>query len=287
MLKKTMKKIIMLVNTCKTSIQKVESEKLQKHEELKSKIKLSKRCLHQIRVYVRDVVFENLQDEIYFFKYLKPSIYGEIKLYAHQLEYYNEKPFVSIDKQKKYIQKKLHLLETKKKKHMKFYRYMRMEEAAYDELYFSREKERLELFPFSDFDDTDLDFCTSHDQLACEVAIYNTLVIFYKQELHCLSNIEHGFYNTIDKKPIQEIINWTASKTDLVELIYALKVSGVLNNGDVSIKQLTDFFGDAFKIDLVNYYKTYNEIRNRSKNQTKFLSKLSLNLEHKLEMDEL
>ncbi|MDO6803021.1 RteC domain-containing protein [Wenyingzhuangia sp. 1_MG-2023] len=282
-----MKNITKLMDGYHALLKKIESKNLAKHKQLKHKIQASKRYSHQIRVYVRDMKFKDLNEEITFFKIIKPKITADIKLYNHQLAYHQEKPFISLEKQKKYIQKKLRELEVKKKKHLKFYRYMRLEETAYDELYFSREKERLELFPFSDFNDTDFDFTTSHDQLACEVKTYDVLCEFYKQELHCISNVEAGFYDTSsNRKATNNHLLWTATKTDLVELIYALKVTGAINGGETQVKELMESFGDVFNIDLINYYKTYTEIRNRNSNQIKFLSKLSINLKNKLEHDD-
>ena len=82
-------------------------------------------------------------------------------------------------------------------------------------------------------------------------------------------------------------LSWAASKTDLIELIYALKVSGSINGGDSQIKQLTDVFGKLFNVDLGNYYKTYADIKNRNKEQTKFLLKLTSNLTEKLELEDV
>ena len=283
-----MKNIIKLMDAYYASLKKIESKNLAKHKQLKYKIQASKRYSHQIRVYVRDMKFKDLDEEITFFKTIKPKITADIKLYNHQLAYHQEKPFICLEKQKKYIQKKLRELENKKKKHLKFYRYMKLEETAYDELYFSREKERLELFPFSDFNDTDFDFTTSHDQLACEVKTYDVLCEFYKQELHCISNVEAGFYDTSLNRPAtNNHLHWTGSKTDLVELIYALKTSGVINNGDYQIKELIEVFSDIFNIELGNFYKTFSEIRNRANNQTKFINKLALNLVKKIEIDDI
>lgn len=280
-----MKNITKLMDAYHASLKKIESKNIAKHKQLKYKIQAAKRYLHQIRIYVRDIKFTDLNEEITFFKTIKPKITADIKLYNHQLAYHQEKPFISLEKQRKYIQKKLRELENKKKKHIKFYRYMRLEETAYDELYFSREKERLELFPFSDFDNTDFDFTTSHDLLACEVKAYSVLCEFYKQELHCLSNLE--LYDTVNSKTSLGILNWTATKTDLVELIYALKVTGAINGGDAQIKEITELLGQFFNIDLGSYYKTYADIKNRTHNQAKFLNRLALTLCEKIEIDDV
>ena len=67
-------------------------------------------------------------------------------------------------------------------------------------------------------------------------------------------------------------------KTDLVELIYALHSSGVINNGNVEIKTIATAFQEIFNIDPGNYYHGFIEMRTRKTNQTKFLDKLKDNL---------
>ena len=81
-------------------------------------------------------------------------------------------------------------------------------------------------------------------------------------------------------------INWTATKTDLIELIYALKVSGAIDGGTGNINQISQQLSTMFNLDLGNFYKTYAEIKNRSKDRTKFLNKLIKSLQAKIDYDD-
>ncbi|MDO3694915.1 RteC domain-containing protein [Wenyingzhuangia sp. chi5] len=281
-----MKRILDLVKNYENTIKKIESKHLKKEDELKLKLKEAKKHLHQIRVYVRTLSFKNTQEEINFFKNIKPSICGEIKFLKLQMSYKTEKPFVSVEKQKKYIHRELRRLESKKKKNINFYRYIKQGQTALDKMYFVRGNEQLALFSQTDYPDIDPEFTTSHDLLASEVVTYHLLSNYFKQELHCLSNLEAGCYDTLSNNLMKNNFTWTASKTDLVELIYALKVTGAINGGDTQIKEITEVFGQLFNVDLGNYYKTFGEIKNRQNNQAKFLSNLSLNLISKLEIDD-
>ena len=74
------------------------------------------------------------------------------------------------------------------------------------------------------------------------------------------------------------VLQWTGSKAALVELLYALQQSGMLNGGKATIKDLADFFGDAFTVDLGNYYRSFQELRIRKKNRTSFLDDLKTRL---------
>jgi len=67
---------------------------------------------------------------------------------------------------------------------------------------------------------------------------------------------------------------WTGSKTDLIELIYALHNCGAINSGTADIKEMALVFEQMFNIDLGNYYHTFIEIRARKNSKTKFLDRL-------------
>jgi hypothetical protein len=45
-------------------------------------------------------------------------------------------------------------------------------------------------------------------------------------------------------------MHWTAAKIDAVELIYALKASGAINNGNIDIAELVTLFETIFQLDL-------------------------------------
>lgn len=128
---------------------------------------------------------------------------------------------------------------------------------------------------------------TSHDLLAFEVVTYNLITNFYKNELNYLASLEDGMFDTSTNNLSTNPLIWTSSKTDLIELIYALKVTGSINGGDSQIKQLTEIFGQLFNVDLGNYYKTYADIKNRSNDPAKFLNRLVTNLNKKVELDEM
>lgn len=69
-------------------------------------------------------------------------------------------------------------------------------------------------------------------------------------------------------------LQWTESKTALIELIYALQSYAVFDIGKSDIKAIATYFENVFEIDLGDFYHTYLEIRNRKINRTKFLDSL-------------
>lgn len=76
-------------------------------------------------------------------------------------------------------------------------------------------------------------------------------------------------------------MKWTGSKTDLVELMYAMKFS--INNGKVTIKYITQSFEQLFQVKLGNVYDIIEDICARKIERTKYLNSLVNNLNTVLE----
>lgn len=281
-----MKKIISLLNGYAEWKNNIDIQKLERTTSLKLSIKKSKFFLHKLRLYIRDYKFESSQDEIKFFKYLKPKVTGDLIFFNAQLTYLISKSNSAISFQKSFLKSKLKKLESQKRKNIHFYRYYKQDESFLDDKYFLRGNEQLELFNSESLLCSDPEFFTSHDMKAAEIIASDLLFDFYKKELLSLDNISNEIVNNKFKNKIKNNITWSASKTDLIELVYALKFSGALNGGAVQVKQIIEVLETLFEIDLGNFYKTYSEIKNRSKDRAKFLNKLSENLISRLEYDD-
>jgi len=253
-------------------------------KKLKNQIKLTKELLDKLRVHIRNHQFKDQKEEIYFFKHIKPSICADLIYFKSQLKYQLSKPNTINSLYKNYLKNQLKKLESKKRKNLNFYKYYKQENTFLDNVYFLRENKQLDLFSADLSIHIDSEFYTSHDTLAAEVIAYDLLTNFYKKEINKLKAITAGKFN--NSQNIKSPINWTASKTDLIELIYALKISGAVNTGHINTKELVTFFSSMFNIEVTNVYKTYSEIKNRNTERSKFLNKLLHDFEAKLEYDD-
>lgn len=242
--------------------------------------------MYKLRLYIRDNPFADSNDEIIFFKTLKPKISADLTYYCSQLIYEITKPNSTAEIQKRYVKIALKKLESKKRKNISFHRYYKQNATVLDQIYFLRGHEQLELFSIDLAPSMDPEFHTSHDLKAAEVLAYDLLTTFYKQELTIINKINGGVFETNNNALTECNINWTATKTDLIELIYALKVSGAIDGGTGNINQISQQLSTMFNLDLGNFYKTYAEIKNRSKDRTKFLNKLIKSLQAKLDYDD-
>lgn len=80
---------------------------------------------------------------------------------------------------------------------------------------------------------------------------------------------------------------WTGKITDLVELIYGLAEMSCINEGKVSIKELSAFFYDLFGVDGKDAYRLYADIKERkSDSRTYFLDQMAKSLNERIYKDE-
>lgn len=270
-----MKRITPLIDSYTVRKNQLVSKNLSQQELLKEKIKAAKDMLHELRLHIRKNDFATPQEEIYFFKHVKAKICGEIKFHTCQLSFYVEKPNATVCIQKDYIKAALKKLEAKKRKNIAFYKYYKSAETTFDDKFFLRGAGQFDLFSEDNILCLDPEFNTSHDMLASEVIVYDLLTEFYKIELRNLKKMDaHCPEQEVSRKTKRQNIKWTGSKSELIELVYALHGMSVLDNGNIDIKEIVSLFEQMFNTSLGDFYRAYHDIRSRKINQTKFLDKL-------------
>jgi len=94
------------------------------------------------------------------------------------------------------------------------------------------------------------------------------------------TRIQHLQLNTpsITIQSAQQIC-WSDSQNALIELIYALYTSGVINNGQVEIRKLAYLFEQVFNTKLSDIHHAFHKMKTRSISRTIFLDKLKKSLE--------
>lgn len=234
--------------------------------------------LQKLKVYVRNHKFASNDDEILFFKEIKPSIYSKLIFFIKIFNIESKRPTGSDKSQKRYLINELNKVEQYFTENLEFYQYFRNSMTYLDDKYFLRGKLNIRLYVNTFIYDADPDFSTSHDYKVAKIMSNDLLCVYLKTELAALDRKEYNRQPHIMKSKY----TWTDSKIALVELIYALQASGSINCGMVEIKEIAKFFETFFGIELGDYYRTYLEIKNRQ-NPPKFLDSMRAALMKKIE----
>lgn len=222
--------------------------------------------LERLKTFALKYKFGSKQEEIEFFRDIKPR-------FSSWLIYYNEvyslelnRPVGSEKQLKKYYKSELGKLKSFFDDNLEFYRYYRSGSHELDGKYFVRGKFDLHLSLDSFYLQADTRFSTAQDYKVARILATEKLTE-YLQTL--IAREEMPVAVTKRQGP-----TWTAPKVALVELIYALQAQGVLNNGTADLREMAAFFEQAFNIELGQYHKTFLEIRERKYDRAKFLSSL-------------
>ncbi|MCT3639673.1 MULTISPECIES: RteC domain-containing protein [Bacteroidota] len=246
-----------------TAINELEIEADCPLQRIEAVIDLIVNCLSEVKEYVLKRGFKNLNEEIRFFKFLKPTIVSKLIYYNAVYKIETKKPYG--EKQiKKFLNKELKKLKRFFDNNLDFYKYYRSNNSFVDEKFFVRGKHDIRLWLDTFYFEADHRFSTSHDYKVAKIIANDLIQVYIEDQL----NSNHK------KISDNSTLNWTASKTALTELIYALYAQGVFNNGNADIKLIAKTFETAFNIELGDFYHTFMELKARKMNRTKFLDSL-------------
>lgn len=256
-----------------------ETQSLTKQAELSVPICI--KALEAIKKLTQKHGFNELKDEVFFFKHLKPKLSSKLIYYVQLFNIESRKPSGTAKLQKKYYIKQLKNINRFIEENLEFHQYYRSDSTFLDEKYFMRGKADLHLILDNSFFNYDSNFNTSHDHIVARIIANDMLSLYIRNEL---IKINEQSDQPPVKQTLQNKLVWTESKVALIELIYAFNCVGCFNKGALEIKELADGLAEAFHTEVGDIYRTFAEIRLR-KEPTKFLQTLQILLDKKIKDD--
>ncbi|NOT73421.1 MAG: hypothetical protein HOP08_00735 [Cyclobacteriaceae bacterium] len=221
------------------------------------------KIIYELRRAVVAHGFENVTDEIYFFKEIKPLFLAQFHFHKRLLVLHSNEPTITKDRLSFYLEE-LERMKEQVNAHDHFSQYCMTGSTGYDEKYFVRGN-----LEFSDII-SDREFSTGYDEVLSQLL---TIRLLRDHIMGLIAKLSP------DERSITSSLTWTASKADLIELIYGLETIGVLNKGKADIKEIAVLFENVFNISLGNYYRQFLDIRLRKKGKTTFLDEMKEKLE--------
>ena len=210
------------------------------------------------------------EDEIHFFKEIKPLFSSRLTYYSEIYRIESSRPFATAKGIRKYYREELGKLQLFVERHLDFYHYYRKGCTYLDDKYFLRGIPDL-LLPLDSFRfQADPRFSTSHDYHVAQLMANNLLGPYLEARITAFEP-----YPTPLSATKARPLKWTGSKVGLVELAYALHSDGTFLNGTCDLKEIIAYFESIFEVDLGQYHRTFFEISARKTERTKFLNVLS------------
>lgn len=227
------------------------------------------KSIQSLKEMVKEKGYPDEETEIKMNKEIIPLFFAQLIFYTslHHIEI--GKPVVSKKAQRKFYRNELYRIEDFFNQHREFIRYYRSGNTHHDAEYFTRQHERPDLLLDISFLLWDGLFCTSWSY---KIAMLLGMERLKQYLLAVMEQTKSSWTNELLSSQHPPLL-WTASKTDLIEMIYSWHAAGVFNNGKITIKEIVTCIEEMFSIKLGNTSTTFQEILRR-KEYTNCLDKL-------------
>lgn len=206
-----------------------------------------------LKEFVRIYQFHDQKEEMHFFKQIKPLLVSKYIFCETIVTIQLHTSYQSQERQVGYFENILRRLERFAKRNEQFIKYYLSGSSHLDHYYFVRQKHIAESL---NMDDT---FTTGYDMKLAKVLAHELI-------------IKH--IRSLNKSVESTGLSWSGSKTDLIELIYALHSVGCVNKGAASIKQIATCFESIFNIKLNDYYRSFLDIKLRKGSEIGFIESM-------------
>ena len=214
--------------------------------------------------------FSSLEEEINFFKFIKPKLLMEQHYCYHRAQLLQKYVNLSKDARDEVVKAKLSRIDSYFKVHDDFCSYYELGDTHKDKEYFVRLSSRSTIN--LDYNLVDKDFNTTSEKghAIGKMLTKQKLSTYLQEVLHLapLHNMSNGL-QIIGK------LNFKGTPTELVELIYALKASDLL---DDSIVRISEVLNHIFDISNLQTYKIWQKIKERKIDQTRLMTKMQQSL---------
>lgn len=225
--------------------------------------------LEELKLFLASYSFPTKNEEILFFKEIKPQFTSLLIYYNEIYKMESNLPFGTASRSRKYYEAELVKLQGYFDENVEFYRYHQKGNTFLDKKYFIRSKYDLKLTLDSFYLQADRSFSTSHDYQIARLIANERLKKYIESKIVKIEQLK----NLHEKEAATTSnIKWTSAKVEMVEMIYALHTAGVFNHGGANLKELIRHFEKAFNVELGQFHRTYTEISARKTDRTKFLN---------------
>lgn len=272
-------------NFCGEFFCKIDSEILKIETTISSPICQAKQLskyleekFNELYIWLDGYDFKSAEEEIYFFKELKSRLTSKYIYYHKIIEIESNAPTTSKKLKIKYYKEIITDCHLASKKDNEFYKYYRSGFTHNDDLYFTRNGTKQTINKHITRIFIDVKRCSLYDYNVATILANDKLSEYYEEKIEQINNSVN-----IKSQTLQSNLNWSGSKVDLVELVYALHNSKIVNSGNVDVKELAASLGKMFNVDIEeNVYRFYQDIKSRKIIKTKFLNTIAENLNQKM-----
>lgn len=221
-----------------------------------------------LKKFILSYEFQNEEEEISFFKEIKPKFCYRLIYYRKLYNIEINRPVAGCSTQKEYLHEELEAINKYTNKRLDFVRYYRSGSTHLDSLYFLRGRVDTEQYLETFYYELDPNFSTNCDFKVAKILANDMLQAYL---MHEITSLESELHHPLLSFPKVKL-TWKGTKTELMEQLYSWDSDSIF--GDIPLTQVSDYIQNVFNIQLdKNLSRAFSDMKIRT-NPTPFLDKL-------------
>lgn len=274
-----------LLKQLETELEQVASESKNPHEKLTSTLKPIRQALQKLKNYLAEHPFANKDEEIKFFKYIKPDFYCWQIYYTELYTIETDMPYNDADQQTNFLKQELRYIGRFFHQYQFHYQYYQLNASELDNLYFVRGVEAQSVL-LPNVPDVDPTFSTSSDYLFSKIKAFELLKEWIQEKLLFLKKDPLTPYSFLHNRS-EEDLTWTGETINLAEIGFAIYNTGQVNRGAASLNSIFRWLEQNLNVSIGIPAKRFAEIRRRKRlSQTRFIDEMKESIIRKLEKED-
>lgn len=235
--------------------------------------------LEQLKKEAIKTGFHSDDDEILFFKHIKPKFYAQKILESEKYKLEINKPVGTAELQIAFFETEIQYISRFFRLNSFHYQYYKLKMTELDSLYFLRNSEPNPTVLF-ELAEVNPEFSTPMDYLFSKFMALTNYQDYLLKEIARLKKPSGSLDFGTDSKTLK----WTGDTINLVEIAYGIWLTGQINNGTANVSEIVRWLEDKFQVKIGRAHRRWTEISGRKRSSyTKFIDKMKEVLEERID----
>jgi len=258
-----------LKNEVDAEIEQIERAEINTMAKSLEASRVLRNAFKQLKAFILSYNFQSDEEEILFFKEIKPRLCFRLIYYQKLYNIELDRP-TGIEKQREYLNDLLNGINKYNHKRLDFFRYYRSGSSCCDSLYFRRGQIDTEQYMETFSHEFDPNFSTNCDFKVAKILSNDMLSDYLMQEIEALNDNNNIIVSTFGFPAIK--LTWKGTKAEFQEQILAWDSAATF--GDVPFTQLHSYMQNVFNIQVDGKLsRVLDDLKTRNE-PTPFINKL-------------